>query len=94
MANEPMAKLLLSKGAKVNHRSAIGYTPLELAVRKQRLPLVRILLDAGAKVYGGTSNRRRRMQTRLTVLECAAQPGYEEYLELLKNETVHPWSEG
>jgi ankyrin repeat protein len=94
MANEPMAKLLLSKGAKVNHRSAIGYTPLELAVRKRRLPLVRILLDAGAKVYGGTSNRRRRLQTRLTVLECAAQPGYEEYLELLKNETVHPWSEG
>jgi ankyrin repeat protein len=84
--NESMVKLLLLKGAKVNHRSAIGDTPLELAVTRQRLPLVKILLDAGAKVYEGAYVRR-------PALKSAAQPGREEYLELLKNEKVHPWSE-
>jgi ankyrin repeat protein len=86
--NQDLAKLLLAKGAKVNHRRANGDTPLEFAIMKRRLQLASLLLDAGAKVYRGQSRHVRH-----PALESAGRPGCEDFLELIKNETVHSWSE-
>jgi|SRR5690242_5684815 len=82
--NVDLAALLLAKGARVNHRSASGDTPLELAVMKKSVQCLKVLLEAGAKVYG-----KDHRHVRHHALEWAKRLGHEQCLELLKNENVH-----
>ena len=77
--NTELAKLLLSKGVKINSRAAYTDTPLELAVRGNHLEFVRLLLGAGAKVYSGF----------VCPIGMAKARGNKEMIELLQDETVH-----
>jgi ankyrin repeat protein len=43
-------KLLLDKGADVNHIGSLYYTPLKYAILNQQIDLVRLLLDYGAGI--------------------------------------------
>lgn len=86
--NVDLAKLLLAKGAKINHRSSSGDTPLELAVMKISLRCLKLLLESGAKVYGQDNGNICR-----PALKLAMQSGREQCLELLKNEIVHDYCE-
>ncbi|KAJ8110232.1 hypothetical protein OPT61_g6871 [Boeremia exigua] len=86
--NEELARMLLDRGARVDHRSASSDTPLELAVWKKSLRCIKVLLEAGAKVYGKNDYYVSR-----PALEMARERGREECLEMLQNETVHVYSE-
>lgn len=44
-----MVELLMSKGANINHKDRWGNTPLSLEVRDENLPLIRLLIQKGAK---------------------------------------------
>lgn len=44
----PILKAMLQRGAKVNVKSAVGYTPLHWAVQDGDVESVKLLLDAGA----------------------------------------------
>lgn len=85
--NVELAKLLLSKGARVDHRSSSKETPLELAVMRKSLRCVKVLLENGAKVYDKSARYGRP-----PVLENARHPRFGEFLELLQNEPVHVYS--
>src|SRR5439155_18991587 len=47
---DELAKLLIERKANVNAASNDGYRPLHFAVRQESLPVVRLLLAAGAKI--------------------------------------------
>ncbi|MEW6347740.1 MAG: ankyrin repeat domain-containing protein [Thermodesulfobacteriota bacterium] len=50
LGNVPLVRLLVQKGADVNHRDSHGQTPLMAAAWQGRLDAVKILVDKGAQV--------------------------------------------
>jgi ankyrin repeat protein len=70
--NEALARLLLAKSAKVDHRSAQGDTPLELTNMRNRLGKTNLLLGEGAKVNSGNDRN-----VRYPLLKFAVLPGFE-----------------
>jgi ankyrin repeat protein len=69
-------KLLISKGADVNAKNRIGYTPLHHAASGGHSDVVKLLLDCGADINAKGTNQR-------TPLHYAAEYGDEKTIELL-----------
>jgi ankyrin repeat protein len=73
-----IAKLLIEKGVDVNAKAelnAIGYTPLDLAIKLDYVELVHLLLENGAKPTTAKEN--------LKIFYWAAEKGHLEILNLL-----------
>jgi len=76
--NDPaLVKRLIQQGVDLNVPLADGYLPLAAAVRARSVPLVRLLLEAGADVNGvsGTNGD--------TALTCAAAKGFDHVVKAL-----------
>ncbi len=71
------ARLLISRGAKLNERRATGGTFLDMAVSIGRTELVKMLLESGAQVNTGRDGGR-------SALDEAAANGHDEIVNLLK----------
>jgi hypothetical protein len=69
-------QLLLSKGANVNEKNRMGWTPLHTAIRNRRLALIEPLLAKGADI-NATDNRGQ------TPLMAAIYIGQKDAVELL-----------
>ena len=77
MGNKPMIELLLRKKADVGAvESTLGYTPLHMAARKDRISAARLLLAAGAPINAENTKGR-------TPLAIAARDGYKDLAALL-----------
>ncbi|TRY69888.1 hypothetical protein DNTS_015350 [Danionella cerebrum] len=74
--HEPLARLLLRKGASVDQKNHYGWTALMQAARAAQLGIARLLLDAGADV--NTLNRLG-----VSVLSVCVRGGQMELAELL-----------
>ena len=57
--NVEISRLLLEKGADINHESGYGDTPLSHAVEDENLPLVKFLLEQGANASSTYSGGRK-----------------------------------
>jgi ankyrin repeat protein len=84
--HEETAKLLITKGAKINLRIGRMHTALEEAVRSDHLWAVKILLASGAMVFAPASEL-----VRCPALQMARRPGREEMYKLLKDQPVYLW---
>jgi len=75
--NKPMIELFLRKKADVGAvDSVLGYTPLHMAARKDRISAARLLLAAGAPINAKNTKGR-------TPLAIAARDGYKDLAALL-----------
>ncbi len=77
---DKIAKLLLKEGTTVDATGKSGLTPLHFAAQNQHIEMVRLLLEAEAKVDGIPD---RAEPCGLTPLHFAAQNGYIEVVKLL-----------
>jgi hypothetical protein len=84
--HEETAKLLITKGAKINIRIGRMHTALEEAVRSDHLWAVKMLLASGAMVFAPVSEL-----VRCPALPMARRLGREEMCKLLKDQPVHFW---
>jgi ankyrin repeat protein len=84
--HEETAKLLITKGAKINIRIGRMHTALEEAVRSNHLWAVKMLLASGAMVFAPASEL-----VRCPALQMARKPGREEIYKLLKDQPVYLW---
>lgn len=84
--HEETAKLLITKGAKINLRIGRMHTALEEAVRSDHLWAVKMLLASGAMVFAPASEL-----VRCPALQMARKPGREEMYKLLKDQPVYLW---
>jgi ankyrin repeat protein len=84
--HEETAKLLITKGAKINLRNGRMRTALEEAVGKNHLWAVKMLLACGAMVFAPAKEL-----VRSPALQMARRPGREEIYKLLKDQPVFLW---
>ena len=84
--HEETAKLLITKGAKLNLRIRGMHTALEEAVISDHLWAVKMLLASGAEVFAPA-----RFSVRCPALQMARRPGREEMYKLLKEQHVYLW---
>lgn len=84
--HEETAKLLITKGAKINLRIGRMHTALEEAVISDHLWAVKMLLASGAMVFAPALG-----WVRCPALQMARRPGREEMYKLLKEQPVYLW---
>src|SRR5690242_14782280 len=84
--HEETAKLLITKGAKINLRIGRMNAALEEAVRSDHLWAVKMLLASGAMVFAPASG-----VVSYPALQMARRPGREEMYKLLKDQPVYLW---
>ena len=82
--HEETAKLLITKGAKINLQIGRMHTALEEAVRSDHLWAVKMLLASGAMVFAPASGL-----VHCPALQMARRPGCEEMYRLLKDQPVY-----
>ncbi len=82
---EPMLELLLDYKANPNLRGSDGYTPLQIAVQKQRITAAGLLLAKGAD-----PNARAWDRDGDTALHWAVRSGYAQTTELLLANKADP----
>ncbi len=77
-----ITRALIAAGAEVNVKQAGGFTPLHSAALSGRLPLVRVLLEAGADASArGDSDQ--------TALSLAGSKNHKEVIALLRQHGAH-----
>ncbi|XP_074107518.1 uncharacterized protein LOC141532851 [Cotesia typhae] len=76
-----ITKLMVSKGANVNHKSLKGLTPLICAVRRGHRDVVKLLIDNGANI----NNVYKENGDSLFLIHCAVFRNSIETLEYLCN---------
>ena len=84
--HEDTAKLLITKGAKINLRIGRMHTALEEAVISDHLWAVKMLLASGAMVFAPALG-----WVHCPALQMARRPGREEMYKLLKEQPVYIW---
>jgi uncharacterized protein len=73
-----LAELLINKGAIINVRDKLGYTPLLLSLSGGNSDIAELLIEKGADVFAQTRNRENAMS-------FAEKLGNIRIIELLRN---------